>query len=487
VFQQFPFGLHAQSLRDNIWVMGTVGEGSLLDFSADPIELSLISTSMGHNAANTSICDTLGNLLFYTNGAYVASADHQPMWNGYDLDIGMFLISGGGWGPNTPQFVMALPMPNSSSLYYLFYKALDVVDVGVLTSRFYYSIIDMSKNQGKGMVIEKNHLVLEGVYLDWGKITACSHANGRDWWIMLGESDSRRFYKFLLSADGLINLGEIEVDLSVRLGLGNAVYSPNGEKYVILNLLGEQLGNDLDIFDFDRCEGKLMNQQKINYNDAAYFGGVAFSPNSRFLYVSSMNYLYQFDMEASDILASKDTIGIYDGFVSPLSTNFFLAQLAPDGKIYLCAANGADVLHVINKPDEKGAACDFVQHGLQLPTQTAFSIPSFPYFNLGALPGSPCDTLGVSAVKEEGQRARVEMSPNPASEWLSVRYELGITGKVDLLLYDAGGSLVLEESLTKGSASTTIPIGHLPNGIYYCKILENEKTVHAVEKIAILR
>jgi hypothetical protein len=366
---------------------------------------------------------------------------------------------------------MALPLPNSPNIYYLFYKALIEVEPDILSSKFYYSKIDMSKNQGKGMIVEKNQLILEGAYLDWGKITACKHANGRDWWILLGEADSKQFQKFLLTPDGVIFKGVFDVELPVNLGLGQAVYSPNGEKYVILNLVSTDIGNYLDLFYFDRCEGILSNQLQTHYMDGAGAGGVAFSPNSRFLYVSSMNYLYQFDMEADDIIASKDTIGTYDGFESPFWANFFLPQLAPDGKIYICAANGTDILHVINNPNEKGQACNFVQHGVQLTTGIGFSMPNFPYFNLGALPGSPCDTLGVSAAKEEGQRGRVEVSPNPASEYVVISLPQYIKDAI-FTLHSTTGQLVFIQQLAEGQESMVGLEGIAP-GLYFYEVRDS--------------
>ena len=99
---------------------------------------------------------------------------------------------------------------------------------------------------------------------------------------------------------------------------------------------------------------------------------------------------------ADDIQATKDTVAIYDGFTSPqppFGTTFFLAQLAPNGKIYLNANNGGLHMHVINKPDQPGELCDFQQHGIELPTWNSFSMPNFPNYRLGPLFGSPCDTI----------------------------------------------------------------------------------------------
>ena len=73
-----------------------------------------------------------------------------------------------------------------------------------------------------------------------------------------------------------------------------------------------------------------------------------------------------------------------------------MAQLASDDKIYINTNSTVDVLHVIHEPDKKGKACSFEQHGVQLPTLNKFSLPNNPYYGLGPLDGSPCDTLNIN-------------------------------------------------------------------------------------------
>jgi hypothetical protein len=108
---------------------------------------------------------------------------------------------------------------------------------------------------------------------------------------------------------------------------------------------------------------------------------------------------------ADDLYESIDTVATYDGYEEPipgteglsLATVFFMAQLAPNGKIYLNTTNSVRSLHVINQPDLPGDSCDVQQHAIQLPTLNAFSLPNFPNYKLRNLVGSPADTLGPIA------------------------------------------------------------------------------------------
>lgn len=465
------FGL-SQGKYDNVWVMGYSEDGIIFRFDNDTLSIDTADIVLELFSSNAAICDSLGNLLFYSNGANIANSNHQPMEDG-NLELGL-LSQNFPEGVNTPQLVLILPMPEKNPLYFLFHKALYHPTPQMVASKFYYSIIDMSMNNGLGGILEKNVLVLDGVYLDWGELTACKHANGRDWWILLNESDSNRYYRYLLTPDGLIGYVTQEVGFQTYNGLGQASFSPNGMKYARLNLIDLETGGYIDIYDFDRCEGLLSNQIQINYIDSSGAGGVAFSPNSRFLYVPSANHIFQYDMEAIDIPASKVVVGVYDGFMSPFWTRFYLAQLAPDGKIYVNAPNGVDVMHVINNPNEPGLACDFAQHSIELPAYNAFSLPNYPSFNLGALEGSLCDTLGTSSITEAPAHDKlvVSLSPNPLEEEVQVRLSRPLLSEGVFRVYDSMGRLTKEIILPAGQKEFGIPL-HLLAGIYFYEIREN--------------
>lgn len=103
--------------------------------------------------------------------------------------------------------------------------------------------------------------------------------------------------------------------------------------------------------------------------------------------------LYQYDLWAEDIEATRTLVAEYDGHLDPFPTTFFLGQLAPDGKIYIASNNGVTSLHVIHNPDADCPDCR-----IELPTFNSFSIPNQPNYRLGPIDGSPCDTLGIDNI-----------------------------------------------------------------------------------------
>ncbi len=173
------------------------------------------------------------------------------------------------------------------------------------------------------------------------------------------------------------------------------VFTPDGKYLITIDL-----NNGVRIHPFDRCTGELGPLLTLPYQRSglAGLGGVAVSPNSRFLYVNTDYKIFQYDLLAADIAASMDTVAIYDGFLDPqgggIPTVFTFPTLAPDGKIYFTSGSSF-FMHYIAHPNKKGDACQVVQHGIPLPTYN-FGPVYFPNYRLGPLDGSSCDTLGLN-------------------------------------------------------------------------------------------
>jgi hypothetical protein len=407
LFCAFAFSGLAQK-HDQVWLMGQnsddilVYSGTVIDFFTTPPDVYYEYRDMFFSQANASICDTAGNLLFYTNGVYIANALNEVMENGEGLNPGAHADAQSEYdrGYILGQGVTIIPIPEDDKLYYLLH--LDIVlpednsGIPYSSKHFYSTLIDMSLESNLGSVIEKN-VIISNQNFESGYLTSTRHANGRDWWILLRGFDSNRYYSFLVTPNGIVEKSYQDIGDSIPSpGLGQAVFSPDGTRFANLHLVNG-IGTDdyIGIYDFDRCTGTLSDPTIIAYSDSAWAGGVAISPNSRYLYVSSYLNVYQYDLWADDIESSRDTVAIWDGYLEDgfFATTFYLAQLAPDGKIYINSNNGARHLHVIENPDLPGDSCNVCQHCFEIPSWNAFSLPNFPNYRLQHLEGSPCDTL----------------------------------------------------------------------------------------------
>ena len=483
-----PFCSLAQK-HDNVWIFGyesmssTEGiEGSVgtfidgnLEFINQPIGLQLSRT-------NGVISDIEGDLLFYTNGCEIANADHEIMENGEGINPGeVHDVQCDDWYTSGAQSCLILPKPESASEYYLFHKHIIYTyepQFDVVTDKLLYTTIDIELNDGKGAVVEKNQIVVDSI-LTHGQLTAVKHANGIDWWLLNGGDENNKYYSAIFTENGIEGVFEQEIGDSTShegAGGGGAVFSPDGRIYVRYSA-----HDGIYLFDFDRETGLLSDFQHMPVPEIenVISGGVAISPNSRYLYVSHTVELYQYDLQAEDIEASKILIDTFDGFQSPFGTLFYTMQLGPDCRIYMTSQNGTDRLHVINNPDEGGTACNFEQHGIELPHYQAFSIPTFPNYRLGALiegvdPDPPCELVvdveePEYPVGEQGEN--IYIFPNPASSYFKVAFEQELSGVAEVFLYDALGRKVLSQKMSKGIREFNIPLDGVQKGLYFYEVI----------------
>jgi hypothetical protein len=458
--------LFAQGVN-NLWLSGyNSGGGSgfggtNIDFNSGAPIIYQQNRPMNITESFSSICDKNGNLLFYSNGYYIANRNDDTLLNGTDFNSGSITSAFAVNGLPITQGVLIIPSPGDTNQYYLFSLSAEVVDSSVQPIRLTCSLIDMSMDNSLGGIVWKDSTIINDT-LTMGMLTASKHANGRDWWIIIPEYHSNCYYKLLLTPFGINSNGK--QCLGQTTGYfdwsGQASFSPDGEKYARYDK-----DNGLFILNFDRCSGSFSNLNYLFINDSAQCGGVAFSPNSQFLYISSFNYIYQFDMLSANILLSKTTIGIYDGFLSPFSTTFYLEQLAPDGKIYIVANNGVNVMHCINQPDNVGANCDLQQHSINLPTYNAYTSPNHPNYFLGALNGSICDSLYVNILDTDKSVSRIELSPNPTTGILNIYSEVKI---FKVTLSNFLGEAVYSNDLNCKSAH--IDFSNFPRGIYFLNL-----------------
>ncbi len=481
----FPVLLLSQGIN-NLWMMGYGGlpasppfGGIDVNFISGQPVITYLNRSMEFRRAVSTICDSSGNFLFVTNGVYVADATGDTMQNGSGLNPSVYT----SWYPDglpPHQMNIIISDPGKANLYYLFHCTVDDPPGNLLTRFLYYSLIDMTANGGLGAVITKNQVLLNDT-LNAGKLTACKHANGRDWWIMCHIAFTNTYKKFLVTPYGIYGPFNQSIGVVRAADAGQAQFSPDGSKFAYYGLI-----EDLDIFNFDRCTGFLSNPVHVAINDSSTGVGVAFSPNSQYLYVSSLRYVYQFDVTAPNIPATQTTVAVWDGFYSPnppLGTYFDIAQLAPDGKIYIATGNGTLHLHVINQPDSAGLACDLVQHGIPLPAFNYNSLPNHPNYFLGALAGSPCDTLtGVGNIPLHEFKFRVY--PNPNNGVLQIEYQLpqNKPGLIEIL--DINGKLLWSRNLPAWSTTQKIFVeDRLPQGFYLIRLTSDKK--FATQKLII--
>jgi len=475
--------LYAQK-HDYIWMAGYRSNpvtpnlgGMLIDFNKNPREVRVNYRNLDFGTVNTSICDSAGNLLFYSNGCFVAGADDSLLLNGDDISPGelhdqfcydqytLGYISG-------QQSILTLPLPNSANEYIIFHLGIENVPHPTfgqlpMATNFYYSRVRINHNPLKGEVIEKNVIIHDTV--GFGEMCAVKHKNLRDWWILIpSRYDKNDYFVFCLTPDGLSfpSYQTFAFNTLSQFTDGQAQFTPDGNKYIRY-----RSNEGIYIFDFDRETGSLSNMIFLDPPEIELkYGGCAVAPNSRFLYVTNLTKVFQLDLEDPLNPASFQLVGTYDGYTDPLATNFGYCQLGPDCKLYIRPGNGTKVYHIIHNPDERGVACNLEQHGIVFPHYN-ITIPYFPNFRLGPPddPGLPCSPV-VSTTNPPTPLPAFSVFPNPVRAALKVVPNRQYHGPARLRLHDLTGRLALERAFDPLAPAAEVDVSALPPGVYVYEV-----------------
>lgn len=340
---------HAQG-EANIWYFG---QNAGLDFnSGSPVALT--NGQLVTDEGCATISNSIGQLLFYTDGITVYNRNHSIMING----------SGLMGHPSSTQSATIVPMPSSNNLYYIF-----TTDNEHDPNGFRYSIVDMNLDSGNGAVTsDKNVLVYTPTIENLG-IT--KHANGQDFWIITHGWNSNSFIAYQLTASGLnlipvvTNIGQVITGSPTDyVAAGTIKISPSGSKLAFTSV-----SDIAQLFNFDNSTGILSNVITLTTEGGDLYGA-AFSPDESLLYISNtFGTIHQFNLNVTDIPNSEITV--YNGDI------LGQMQVGPDNKIYV-AFGSRFYLGVINDPNVLGLGCNFQRDGIYLGgKKSKLGLPSF--------------------------------------------------------------------------------------------------------------
>jgi len=340
----------------NIWYFGN---NAGLDFNGGPpIALTNGSLSTGEGCA--SISNSVGSLLFYTDGITVWNRNHFAMPNGTGL-LG---------DPSATQSGIIVPKPGSQNVYYVFTVAATGFSDGLR-----YSEVDMNLDGGLGDVTEVKNIALATPVTE--KITAVKKANGIDFWVIAHDFSTTAFLVYSITSAGVNNTPVISNAGSVDnlYGIGYLKASTDGSRLVqAIDFI-----NIVDVLNFNNLSGVVTSDFSFSPPSNGIGGayGVEFSPDRQRLYVGveGTTNIYQYNLSLgtpSAIINSETIIGTCSSCLT-----IGALQIAPDGKIYIAKLIDQS-LACISNPDALGNACGFVDNAIDLTVlNSGFGLPNF--------------------------------------------------------------------------------------------------------------
>jgi hypothetical protein len=249
--------------RANIWYFG---QNAGIDFNTIPPS-SLTNGRIDTYEGCSSVCDTSGKLLFYTDGITIWNKAHDTMENGLNL-LGH---------QSSTQSAVIIQHPSNDSLFYV----ITTPQAFSYNIGMRLTIINIKLNNGLGKVVLKNSLLYNN---SSEKVNAVFHSNNKDIWIVGHEYNTNSFYFFLLTKNGFTQCPLIQ-SIGSSLGpseftnQGPIKFSPNGNYLAI----SHWQNNKTELFNFNKESGKLSLLSSIVSH---YPNGLEFNYSSKHLFIS---------------------------------------------------------------------------------------------------------------------------------------------------------------------------------------------------------
>lgn len=340
----------------NNWIFGNGTGFTFNDYNGLPRvfgddEVSqLYEPLIYYKSTPVSVSDRDGNLLFYSDVKHVFNRNHEIMANG---DLFSYNCS-----------MIAIPMKRRKNSYYLFYQR---------QSSLYYAIVDMTKNNGLGEVVEKDVIIkllnYSYCYVN-RKIFASAKLTNNNYCLYFFEERLSYYYntinRIMIENDKISILdGENSYSnenfaatsfLAVSPDATKLLYHPESTKLFILHLNP----NTGEIISLEN----LNEKKKINLDVCVRLHCAAFSPDGKKLYFSATTELYnrvdyiQYDFESKEFTVLTNSYSLFPSCF----------RLGPDGKIYIASSlmPEARYISVIHEPNVKGIGCNLEINAIDL-------------------------------------------------------------------------------------------------------------------------
>ncbi len=365
-------------LSQGEWNQWRFGNHAGMDFNYSP-PISVSGSVNGYVDA-VSVSDSLGNLLFYSDGGSVWNRNNQLMPNG----SGLFAYT---YCDQSLYSVKSLINPDHYFLFYIpNYGYSPFVNQGL-----YYSIIDMTLNNGLGdVVIGMKNIPVSGGENVASWISGTRHRNNEDAWLVVRNVNPNVYLAYKINTSGISTTPVISPSLVNTTSFPPACYggvlkiSQDGNK--IITCYPRDTINELCNFNNETGVVSPLFKFCPKYRNE-YWGvrSAEFSRDSKFLYVDPL-WLYGVSPSIPKSLVIQYNATLIDSaqFMqneiivdSLFSVSCYGIQLGPDDKIY-APLWMLDSVGVIHNPELLGTGCNYQKYAIGLNGNICISLlPQF--------------------------------------------------------------------------------------------------------------
>jgi hypothetical protein len=300
----------------------------------DSLGLTYINTSNMVAYEGTAVqLDSVGELLFYTNGSQVYNKLNQIMFNGDSL----------GGHISSMQSAIIVPDPANNHEYYIFTTDAKEND---FQNGLRWSKVDISLENGLGAVTTKNNLLLTGVR---ERLTAIKRPGCTGYWVVTYQ-DPYKYFSYPVTSTGIGSpvitiVNGYNAILSSPAPHSVGMLKINPLNLTFINSFFYTLSYCLEIGKFNISNGQFI--LKNIFIPSYPYSSYEFIDSS-ILFASTPNVPYSVDK-----LILQNQADTFQ--VTTVSTTMVLGakslKLGPDGKMYIFRFNKKKLSAIINPTD----------------------------------------------------------------------------------------------------------------------------------------
>ncbi len=360
--------LDPKKLNRSNWLFGDYASVSFATGQPVPNNLALVggpSPTIKCFENAVSMSDTLGNLLFYSNGRNLWNKNHIQVNSTPLLGWDLIIPSPNGYNGTSVGGFMSFPAPRQPDKYYIVcvppYETKGQPTVGQYAKINYVVYDAISQTVTPFQMLTHPSINYVSAFPNFGlteNLNVVPHCNGVDYWIIARGTNPAGtgfyFYSFLVNANGLSATGA-----PVLSGLFPLTYitqncdmkSNNAGNKLVCKGQNKNVGY---IWDFDQSTGLLSNPVALptsaTNTQSLGAAGIIFSPNNQYVYsvVSPQNLGPRIDM--IDVTNNS----LVKTIVPANGTNYdFYLEMGPDNIIYATGFSNSSGLSLaqITNPD----------------------------------------------------------------------------------------------------------------------------------------